>query len=87
MSWRPNLMKPEEIKHFLVILDIVLLSADSLRTIKKTHSSYFAGRNGQAEWLEEVHRYLPSTFYRQAERAYEHVRSGHGRRLSGPPPR
>lgn len=31
--------------------DIVLLSSDSLRTIKKTHSSYFTGRNGQREKL------------------------------------
>lgn len=28
-------------------LDIVLLSADSLATIKKTHSSYFDGRDHQ----------------------------------------
>lgn len=35
-------------------LDIVLLSADSLRTIKKTHSSYFANGN---EKLQEL---LPS---------------------------
>lgn len=35
-------------------LDIVLLSADSLETIKQTHSSYF---NGGASRLEEL---LPS---------------------------
>jgi hypothetical protein len=32
-------------------LDIVLLSADSLRTVKKTHSSYFAKRGGKLEAL------------------------------------
>lgn len=32
-------------------LDIVLLSADSLETIKQTHSSYFAGNKGLAELL------------------------------------
>jgi hypothetical protein len=76
-------MRPDEIKHFLVVydprtgdaevqpfdtdydaaqeayakaeqangigtkLDIVLLSADSLETIKQTHSSYFGGGNTQ----------------------------------------
>lgn len=35
-------------------LDIVLLSADSLETIKQTHSSYF---NGSGRQLEEL---LPS---------------------------
>jgi hypothetical protein len=34
-------------------LDIVLLSADSLATIEKTHSSYFGG---SAESLEELLR-------------------------------
>lgn len=32
-------------------LDIVLLSADSLETIKKTHSSYFGNDNIQLEKL------------------------------------
>jgi hypothetical protein len=32
-------------------LDIVLLSADSLETIKQTHSSYF---NGKGKQLEEL---------------------------------
>ncbi|MGI8460380.1 MAG: hypothetical protein ACR2OC_01915 [Solirubrobacterales bacterium] len=32
-------------------LDIVLLSADSLQTIKKTHSSYFSESNGKLEEL------------------------------------
>jgi hypothetical protein len=32
-------------------LDIVLLSADSLETIKQTHSSYFKGRAGLEELL------------------------------------
>lgn len=32
-------------------LDIVLLGADSLETIKKTHSSYFATREGGFEQL------------------------------------
>jgi hypothetical protein len=32
-------------------LDIVLLSADSLATIEKTHSSYFSGNSGLAELL------------------------------------
>ncbi len=32
-------------------LDIVLLSADSLETIKQTHSSYF---NGSSQLLEEL---------------------------------
>ncbi len=36
-------------------LDIVLLSADSLETIKQTHSSYFDGGSGRR--LEEL---LPS---------------------------
>jgi hypothetical protein len=73
-------MKPDKIKHFLVIydlttgsvavkrfgndydaeqesrvkddnLDIVLLGADSLETIKQTHSSYFNGRGQQLEEL------------------------------------
>lgn len=30
-------------------LDIVLLSADSLETIKRTHSSYFSGSNRRLE--------------------------------------
>ena len=81
-------MGPDEIKHFLVVLDpatgevdvrsfdtdydaaqrayadaerehgigtsldIVLLSADSLDTIKQTHSSYFSGTSG--EQLKEL---------------------------------
>jgi hypothetical protein len=32
-------------------LDIVLLSADSLKTIKKTHSSYFSNGSSQLEEL------------------------------------
>jgi hypothetical protein len=32
-------------------LDIVLLSADSLETIKQTHSSYFSGSRNLAELL------------------------------------
>ena len=32
-------------------IDIVLLSADSLATIKKTHSSYFNGKNPKLEEL------------------------------------
>jgi hypothetical protein len=32
-------------------LDIVLLSADSLKTIKRTHSSYFASEFGKLEAL------------------------------------
>ena len=32
-------------------LDIVLLGADSLETIKQTHSSYFSGRGRQLEEL------------------------------------
>jgi hypothetical protein len=32
-------------------LDIVLLSADSLETIKQTHSSYFNGGNNQLKEL------------------------------------
>ena len=32
-------------------LDIVLLSADSLETIKQTHSSYFNGGNSQLKEL------------------------------------
>jgi hypothetical protein len=32
-------------------LDIVLLSADSLATIKQTHSSYFRGGNARLEEL------------------------------------
>jgi hypothetical protein len=32
-------------------LDIVLLSADSLETVERTHSSYFAGRSVELEGL------------------------------------
>lgn len=32
-------------------LDIVLLSADSLETIKQTHSSYFRGKTNQLDEL------------------------------------
>lgn len=32
-------------------LDIVLIGADSLETIKQTHSSYFSGRGRQLEEL------------------------------------
>jgi hypothetical protein len=35
-------------------LDIVLVSADSLKTIKKTHSSYFSG--GKADFKELLER-------------------------------
>jgi len=34
--------------------DIVLLSADSLKTIKQTHSSYFSGGNTQIKELLEL---------------------------------
>ena len=41
----------EQANGFDAGLDIVLLSADSLETIKKTHSSYFSKGNSQIEEL------------------------------------
>ena len=39
--------KAEQANGIETTLDIVLLSADSLETIKQTHSSYFSGGIGQ----------------------------------------
>ncbi|HUB99244.1 MAG TPA: hypothetical protein VMS11_05415 [Solirubrobacterales bacterium] len=41
----------EQVNGFTGKLDIVLLSADSLATIKKTHSSYFSGNSRLDELL------------------------------------
>ena len=47
--------KAEQDSGIATKLDIVLLSADSLETIKQTHSSYFSGESGSR--LQEL---LPS---------------------------
>lgn len=41
----------EQASGFETKLDIVLLSADSLETIKQTHSSYFSGKGSNLEEL------------------------------------
>lgn len=43
--------KAEQASGMETKLDIVLLSADSLETIKQTHSSYFNGRGNRLEEL------------------------------------
>ncbi len=43
--------KAEQANGFDAGLDIVLLSADSLETIKKTHSSYFSNGTNRLEEL------------------------------------
>lgn len=81
-----------------VAFDLVSLaeeqSPEAVTAIEQEITEHFqdmerkaGGGRPEGDWLEEARRHLPAALYRQVEQAYEHTRSGHGRRLSGLPPR
>ncbi len=44
----------ERAAHGSPALEIVLIGADSLDTIRQTHGQYFAARSGQSEYLKAI---------------------------------